>query len=224
MSFTRDRFVEVRDYVYHNTSRANFPHIVSTMRLDSAALILDGFDRSREIYVRRVGKLSFATSPQSLQSQRPLIEKNIAFEAGWTMANLLERLNTLVFFWPGKERDPIQKGLDHRVSADGPGVDTITLRVPTRDAFTIGDPLFCKYNSGSPRQTSGRRSPRGPGTFDTEMDFNGTSSEVSEVVFKDKFELPFSSQVFDRQTVLWKSIRQMQTAHEWQAEVGVSPV
>jgi hypothetical protein len=204
MPFTLDRFAEVRDYLYHNTSRANLPLIMQMMRLDSAATILDHSDRRCEIHVRRVGQLALATSAPLLQSQRLLIEKNIRFEAGWKMPNLLERLNTLVFFWPGTKSGPIQKGRDHGPSTDGPG-DTMTLRVPAREAFIVGKPLFCKYNSGSPRHTSGRPSPRGPDTFLTEVDFRWTPSKVAEVVFEHDFALPSSTQVFDQEKGCWKA-------------------
>ena len=53
-------------------------------------------------------------------------------------------------------------------------------------------PKFCCYNSGSPRCSGGQRSPRGDDTFLHYEDFNGTPSDVVEVVFHRRVQLPNS--------------------------------
>jgi hypothetical protein len=56
------------------------------------------------------------------------------------MTKLLDRLNSLVFFWPGNDKGSIPNGQSHFASADGP-TDPVTLRVPTKDVFEKGQPL-----------------------------------------------------------------------------------
>jgi hypothetical protein len=59
-------------------------------------------------------------------------------------------------------------------------------------------PLYCRYNSGSPRCSNGKKSPRGPDTFLSTLAFNGTPSQVVEVTFSSEIELPTQTK-FGRQ-------------------------
>jgi hypothetical protein len=55
-------------------------------------------------------------------------------------------------------------------------------------------PLFCKYNSGSPRWSGGRARPRGSDTFSTAVDNSFRLGDVVEVVFKGSVSLPADTQ------------------------------
>jgi hypothetical protein len=51
-------------------------------------------------------------------------------------------------------------------------------------------PLFCRFNSGSPRCTDGRKSPRGPGLYSSCHEFVGPPGSVVEVTFSERAMLP----------------------------------
>lgn len=101
--------------------------------------------------------------------KRELIHRyswQIEFEDGWGLEELVEDLNRRVFFWPGWEHKLIEHGLNHfkRYRAECPAI--LRLRFDSlRRHNQEHTPLFCKFNSGSPRSYLGRHSPRGPATF-----------------------------------------------------------
>jgi hypothetical protein len=57
-------------------------------------------------------------------------------------------------------------------------------------------PHFCKFNSGAARMTDGRRSPRGPDTFQTADEWTAPPSRVAEVSFLHKVLLPDCTEVW----------------------------
>jgi hypothetical protein len=146
-----------------------------------------------------------------LQSQRLLVEKNIEWEFGWNLNRFVSVLNSFVFFWPGREDGPVLSGQGHAKSQDGPE-SAITIRFPTVDLFSSisAEPLFCRFNSGSPRMTPinaiARPSPRGHLTFLTASDFHAGAAKVVEVVVKDQVKLPCGSQFRMRQDDTWTPI------------------
>lgn len=125
-----------------------------------------------------------------LRDQQPLYEGKTRLEGGWTFEDLIVALNSQVFFWPGWDEKPIGYGTRHfqRYEADGP----VILRVRTEDMFDANsaEPFFCKYNSGSPRTTQGRGSPRGPSTFVRCVQAAFTPSNVVEVTYEGTATLP----------------------------------
>ena len=124
-----------------------------------------------------------------LRDQAPLREGNAALDGGWTFADLVEDLNGRVFFWPGTERRPIPDGQRHfeRYADESIAV----LMVDTTALFAAnGGATFCRYNSGSPRWSGGRPSPRGPGTFVAAADAPFTAGQVVEVTFRNTVVLP----------------------------------
>jgi hypothetical protein len=66
-----------------------------------------------------------------LQGQSPLHEGNISFGEGWDLEDLVERLNDLVFFWPGWSDRPIDYGKRHFESTSWSGESPAVLRVST---------------------------------------------------------------------------------------------
>jgi hypothetical protein len=54
-------------------------------------------------------------------------------------------------------------------------------------------PYFCRFNSGAPRMTGGRRSPRGPDTFQKANEWRGPPFRVAEVSFVGRVVLPTAS-------------------------------
>jgi hypothetical protein len=104
---------------------------------------------------------------------------------------LVEVLNKLVFFWPGAARGPVDSGLRYfdRYKDEHP----VILRALTEALLKQNPktaPLFCRFNSGSPRFVGGRPSPRGLNTFLSANHFSGVPSDVVEVTFIDRVQLP----------------------------------
>jgi hypothetical protein len=142
-----------------------------------------------------------------LQSQRPLHSGNIQFEGGWKLEDLIERLNGLVFFWPGTEAKPVKSGRNHFESTSWSKLRPVVLRSSTVELFETNPriaPLFCLFNSGSPRFSQGRPSPRGPSTFLSEDQFPGNRSEVVELVFPLEVDLPERTEYATSLNGSWK--------------------
>jgi hypothetical protein len=125
----------------------------------------------------------------------------------WTFERFIAHLNDRVFFWPGTLNGPISYGSRHfaRYEAESPAI----LRVPTLDVFEANPavlPLFCRFNSGSPRCTQGRPSPRGAMTFVEAQDAAFRASQVVEVTFAGSVELPATAQLGVRPGGPWQSL------------------
>jgi hypothetical protein len=80
------------------------------------------------------------------------------------------------------------------------GHEAVLLRVPFRSMYDQADPRpeFCRFNSGSPRCTNGRRSPRGPTTFLPYPQVTYPAREVVEVTFRRRAPLPRTTELGDR--------------------------
>jgi hypothetical protein len=141
-----------------------------------------------------------------IRDQQPLYPGKTHLENGWTFERLVQELNERVFFWPGKIEGPISYGQRHyeRYINESPKI----MRVKTEDLFNANastTPQFCKYNSGSPRTTQGRGSPRGNNTFVECHRAEYTVSNVVEVTFLHSIKLPQTIEVSDRPDGPWKS-------------------
>ncbi len=118
----------------------------------------------------------------------------MSLKGGWQLVNLIDVLNSLVFFWPGKFDKPIDYGVRHynRYAEENPKI----IRMKSADLFSANlAPLFCAFNSGSPRCTGGKGSPRGTDTFVTAAAFPKTASGVVELTFKGSVHLPASAEI-----------------------------
>jgi hypothetical protein len=189
-------FCRQRPFLYHLTDRRNLPRIAEVNRLvcandtirDGARPELSGQRRTRHTVVVVNG------AEVRIRDQAPLREGQIAFEPGWNLARLVELLNSLVYFWPGTAQSPSVYGLRHlgRYLNEEP----VVLKVPTAEMFRLNPrPLFCRYNSGSPRFTGGRASPRGSATFQAHPEDRLRANQVVEVVFERAASLPEDTQV-----------------------------
>jgi hypothetical protein len=104
MPFTLDAFIARRPFLYHFTAVENLGGIRQLHRLDSAVMLAQKSERFDPFKQRKSAE---EIGPGVwLQTQRPLYEKNICFEGGWVMADLLAQLNSLVFFGLVPKRDP----------------------------------------------------------------------------------------------------------------------
>src|SRR5262249_44202542 len=156
MPFHLDDLIATFPFVYHLTARVNLARISRTGLLESAAALMRRADRLDLLRVRRTRLEEIALDGCAifLRDQAPLHDGHIPFEGGWQLPQLIESLNARVFFWPGREAGPIAHGLRHfqRYASEGPAILRIRLRSLV-DANPGRTPLFCRYNSGSPRTT-----------------------------------------------------------------------
>lgn len=209
MAFLIDNFVRVRPYLYHLTARDNLPRIIRTGRLESAARILQAAGRPHLVRLKRPLHEIVHIAGESIhvRDQSPLHTGNTGLPDGWTFGDFLQHLNQKVFFWPGKNAGPIPYGIRHHGRYRGESLSII--RVSTAsviDANLSNPPLFCKYNSGSPRCSNGKPSPRSLDTFRTADRVDFRPADVVEVVFDDLVILPVDAQVGDLPTGPWSNL------------------
>ena len=190
--------MKLRPYLYHLTAESNISSIKATRELQSASTVLEGLDRERLLRTKRSSSLRLALNGHSfsLRDQEPLHAGNMDLQQGWTFGDVIEMLNRHVFFWPGNASGPIDYGVRHFSRYEDIGERLVVLRVPTLDLVTANHscpPKFCRYNSGSPRCSGGKKSPRGEDTFQPGSSVSGAPSKVVEVVFGGKVWLPGSA-------------------------------
>lgn len=180
-------------FAYHLTARANLGRIQRTERLESAAAMIQAANQLNLLSLRRRELREIIVDGETviLRDQAPLHAGHIDFQNGWTFPQLIESLNSRVFFWPGDGGGPIAHGERHfaRYEDQGPAI----LRIPLAALVEANPdrlPLFCHFNSGSPRTVGGRKSPRGPRTFLSCDQFERNHRDVIEVTFEDIVALP----------------------------------
>lgn len=168
MSFELNDYIRVRPYLYHLTSRQNAARIRRIRRLESASALMHSAGNASAVSHRRRHHLVVHVEGEAvhIRDQAPLHAGNVRFDGGWSIADLIRALNERVFFWPGTASGPISYGVRHfeRYKDEQP----VVIRVSAEELFGLNadsTPLFCKYNSGSPRCSGGIGSPRGPATF-----------------------------------------------------------
>jgi hypothetical protein len=210
MSFCEDDYAALRPFLYHLTDLRNFERISRTRNLQSAGVLLDLVGQSHIARTRRNDKISVDVDGElvTLCDQLPLYEGNIQFANDWTMPDLIEHLNRFVFFWSGWNRGPVVYGVRHflRYSEEQPRIIRAAFQ-SLRGINSAADVRFCKYNSGSPRCNTGRRSPRGPDTFARAKSCSFKPSDVVEVVFKSSVALPEDTEWASNIAGPWSALR-----------------
>lgn len=209
MALEIEHFVRLRPYLYHLTGRNNIKYIQQEMILKPPNIL---YAESGEINFRGTHRRGhrFLTNGRQIRDQDPLHSGNISFSGGWGLKDLITHLDEHVFFWPGWEHGPIQSGKNHfqRYAGEKP----IILRVKTReilDENIMLTPLFCKYNSGAPRCTKGKGSPRGPETFLPAAEFPFPPTNIIEVTYRSSVSLPAPVQVISYPNDNWQELRKV---------------
>jgi len=193
-----EQFCKLRPRLYHLTAASNVESIRQHSELVSASVVFQQADRTGDAHRKRFDHVTVRYRGKSIhmRDQRPLHARNCAMAKGMAFGDVVKMLNDRVFFWPGDARGPIDYGRRHfqRYADESCRV----LVIPTRDVIEANlkrQPQFCLYNSGSPRCTSGRGSPRGRQTFLMAAEFEGTPGKVREVVWVEQVKLPESMRV-----------------------------
>jgi hypothetical protein len=190
-------FLETRPRLFHLTAESNVERIRESGVLSPASHLLRSAGFARNIRRRRPGSLLIRDGDRRIhiRDQAPLHAGNVELAGGWSFEDLVEHLNDHVFFWPGDDR-PNDYGRRH--FARYRDQDCRVLVFSTRGLLAANrdlPPRLCRFNSGSPRCTGGRRSPRGPDLFQLVDEYGGTAATVVEVVFRGEVRLPDHFQV-----------------------------
>ena len=207
MSFTNAQFAKTRPFLFHLTDQNNVPAIARSRILYSASLLMQQSGDSHflrrkrpEHVIVRIGGTAI-----KIRDQQPLYAGKASLEENWQFENLIEELNRRIFFWPGNDNGPVDSGVRHfqRYISEDP----VVLRIATEDILSINSdtiPMFCKYNSGSPRCSKGLGSPRGPNTFLPCNEANFTPSQVVEITFEKQVTLPTDIYISNSVTGPWR--------------------
>ena len=206
MALSLSRLVQLRPFAFHLTSRGNLQSIRNRGRLLSTSELLTlakrpelvRDHRPRSIYVQ-IGRERI-----QLRDQAPLKRGNVSLTPAWHWGDVLELLNGRVFFWPGTATGPISSGVRHfqRYAKD----DVAILRVPTSDLLRANPatpPEFCRWNSGAPRWSRGRRPVRDANTFVRAEWASYTAAAVVEITFPRAAILPPSTRVAGAAMARW---------------------
>jgi hypothetical protein len=193
MPISAQKFLTLRPFLFHLTSSENLERILRTRRLESAMSLFRQARRTDLGRVRRRDHTVVQVAGESvrLRDQAPLHEGNMALERNWTFEDFVAYLNNHVFFWPGAADGPIAYGVRHyeRYAEEKP----VILRIPTAALLASNarqHPHFCRYNSGSPRCSNGRKSPRPSRTFVTANEADFGVGGIVEVTFPGGVHVP----------------------------------
>jgi hypothetical protein len=188
-----EHYIAARPYLYHLTHRTNLPPLRQTRRLFPAAILLQRSGRVELMRTprRRAEPVVVDGMEIMLRDQGPLHKGSMQLSRGDTFEGFVEILNDRVFFWPGHKSGPISYGIRHfeAYKDEQPAI----LRVRMEDLLNANPnvtPLFCRFNSGSPRCSYGKKSPRGRNTFVTAPNFGESPGRVVEVTFPAPVVLP----------------------------------
>ncbi len=191
-------YSRLRPYLFHLTAAENLSSISRSRTLRPAAELLAEAGRCDLLQCRRPESLELDIRDQAIRicDQKPLHVRNMALCPDWQLEDVVELLNRHVFFWPGNVHGPIQAGLNHfrRYRNEAP----VLLRVSLADVLTANPgiaPRYCRFNSGAPRWSRGRASPRGPEIFEAPETFDGKPSRVTEWVVGGSVRLPESTEL-----------------------------
>jgi hypothetical protein len=198
-------FGTLRPMLYHGTASVNLASIRSTRVLTSAALLAP--DRRHAV---RSAEVIVKTDQHviALRDQLALRQGHVELTGGWYRRDLIAALNSRVFFWPGDQNGPNGYGRHFFDAYRRRGHKPTMLRVHFFDLLKANpdaQPYFCRFNSGAPRTSGGRKSPRGPDTFQDAGAWEGSPSRVAEVSFVSKVLLPRSTEVWDH-AAGWQSL------------------
>lgn len=192
-----NKFIKLRENLYHLTDEKNLENILEKRKLFSTAQLvkiasvteMDTFLRTRRVGHHQISSGDFTVI---LRDQDPLfrkiVEKNLV--DGWTFEDFVYSLNSRVFFW-ATEKDL----KNHYQRYENQGEFPKVLKFKTLDIISVNlnPPQFCRLNSGAPRCSSYYTEgapPRGLETFLEAANYLGTPSSVREVTFMNQCILP----------------------------------
>jgi hypothetical protein len=193
-----EEFESSRPFLYHLTATQNISPIARLGEIWSSSSLMLNAGATNLLRERRTNHrpLNCVFGSVHIRDQAPLHSGNIQLEGGYSFEDVVELINSQVFFWPGDKHGPIRTGQNHyaRYKKERPSV----VRVPTTDLLKANPatrPQFCKFNSGAPRYSYGKPSPRGPYQYLCASKFSWKPSEVIEFVVRERVRLPATAEV-----------------------------
>lgn len=180
--------------LYHGTAQENLESIRSTRVLTCPAVIAPSLRAAR----KRLERVKHGEHVIVLRDQSALRPGQM--ELSLSLEDFVAELNRRVFFWPGDRDQPNSYGCNFSAAYRRRGENVVSLRVDFLELLTANpgaSPYFCRFNSGAPRTSAGKRSPRGPDTFQTADEWQGPPWRVAEVSFFSKVVLPDTAEVWD---------------------------
>jgi hypothetical protein len=195
-----NKLTRISPFLYHVTHQSSLNRIRRLRRLQSAAALMEAGATNTWLRTRRDSPLEFSIDgdPIVLTDQIPINERNIAFQDGWTLPDLIEAINQRVFFWRGGTAGLLKSNQGHFRKYNGIGHELAFLRLSFGDTNRLNverGPELCKYNSGAARQNDGKPIPRGPNTFVQPPCADFSIGDVEEVVFTRFVDLPTTTEV-----------------------------
>ena len=192
--------IKMSPCLYHATYEDSLRRILRLRRLECSASLMEAGGQRNLLRLRRDAMAEFCVDgePIVLTDQGPINEKNIAFQAGWTLPDLIEALNQRVFFWRGTEQGLLKSNQGHFEKYEEAEHRLAFLRLnfeETNRLNTGRGPELCKHNSGAARQYNGKPIPRGPKTFVRPEEAEFMKCDVQEVVFRAFVDVPSTTEV-----------------------------
>ena len=200
MGFELASLSALSPYLYHVTYSSSLPRIRRQRRLECAATLLEKGNQHVWLRQHRDKMLRFDVDSDqiTLTDQLPINEKNIAFQDGWTLPNLIESINRRVFFWRGSYAGLLRSNQGQFGKYERAGHQMVFIRASIAETNRLNSdrgPEVCKHNSGAARKYEGVPIPRGPNTFVRPSDADFQRGEVQEVVFCEYVILPDAVEV-----------------------------
>lgn len=204
-----ERYAKTRPYLYHLTHKDNILHLCAMGCILPASMLMLRAGRTDLLRARRRNSVAVTIDGRviMLRDQKPLHKGSMQLPNGLTFEQFVEVLNSRIFFWPGAYEGPISYGVRHygRYKTEGPAILRIRLE-SLLEANPSCKPLFCRYNSGSPRCFSAQKSPRSHRTFMSSEEFQEPPSAVVEVTFEQELSLPSDVQFGWHPSGPWKKL------------------
>ena len=117
MGISLAALIKMSPCLYHVTYEDSLTRIRRVRRLECSAALMEAGGQRNLLWLRRTPWRSFVlmAKPIVLTDQGPINEKNIAFQAWWTLPSILsvEALNRRVFFGGGSEQGLLKSNQGH---------------------------------------------------------------------------------------------------------------
>jgi hypothetical protein len=198
MLLTIQSLSDLRPYAYHICSLINFESIRSSKSLMSASELLTGTPHEHLLVGRRTKthRVEVAGKAVEVRDHRPLALGSLALPDGYTVNEFIGELNSRVFFWAGKASWLVPSGRNHigRYSEEG---EVVILRIPLLSLVASNEknlPEITTCNSGAARHHQGKPAQRSVATFVKLPSVHHKPSDVVEITFSRKVELPAETQ------------------------------
>ncbi len=211
MAIRSSRLASLRPFAFHVTAPSNLGAIEGIGEIRSASALLAGTAQADALSGPRLGTLTVTVENfrVEVRDQLPLRSGHIRYEGGYSFADVLDDLNSRVFFWPGAEARPIDYGLSHYHHYSSMGA-ALVLRCALQDLLAANpsrELQVCRSNSGAPRHNprSGY-APRGPETFVSLANAPFSAGAVKELSFLGCAILPRTTEVANSLSGSWRRL------------------